>query len=749
MQQIIKTIIKRKLLLTILVLGILTQTCSLGAKEVKVVEVEVTGNEIFSKESILEVVETAIGKSFSKSILTKDIKEIYNLGMFNEVKIDLVEKEEGIKVTFIVEEKPTISEVKFLNNKEINEEKLKEEYILVEGDLYDEIKLKESIIKLENFYRKEGFYYIKIEPQINTIEPHLIKIALKIKEGTKTEIKKVNFIGNKSFSSWRLRWTISSKKGDYFIKEKISEDLEQITHFYNNNGYILCKANLGKVYYDNKKKGLVVNIHIAEGDSFTINEIELRGYTLFKEKELLEEIKTYKGKTYSLKKIREDQYRIMEKYSKEGYILVRVTPKPIIDKKEKKVSFSFEIAEGEKCYLEKITVSGNKITKDKVILREVLLRPGDIFNGHKVNTTHQKLYQLGFFEYVNMEVKPGSEKNKKLLNIEVKERKTGTISLGTTWSNRYGFGGSIGVSQTNLFGKAYQLNIKSEFGHKKTDYRIGFVNPWLRDTPTSLGLNIYNTRQTINEYTTTQKGGSISIGRPWKTFNKIYLDYKYEKVLFSNVNLSSAPSDIIEKEGIEEATSSFSTSFIRDTRDRIYHTTKGYRILYSNEFAGDFLGGDVDYYKSIVEGRIYLPLWWKFVLAIRSRFGTVKSITGDDKVRDDFRFYLGGADTIRGYRENSIFLVDNNKEHGGNSVFYTNIEYRFPIVNPLYFAFFLDMGNIWDEYKHFNLDKLKFGKGFSFRIDTPMGPIRLDYGYPMRDKDRKEPEFYFSIGTPF
>lgn len=740
---------KKGFILIILILSGISLTSFVKSEEVKVVEVEIIGNEIFSKESILEIVETTVGKPLSNKILTKDVKEIYNLGAFEEIKVNLIEQEEGVKVNFILEEKPIIAEVKFLNNIEINEEKLKEEYILIEGDFYDEIKLRESIEKLENFYRKEGFYYVKIEPQINIIEPHLVKIALKIREGAKTEIKKINFLGNKSFSSWYLRWIISSGKGDYFTEEKIREDLEQLTRFYNNKGYILCKTNLEEVYYDHKKKGLVINIHITEGDKFTVNEIKLRGNTLFTEKELLKEVKTCQGKIYSLKNLQEDQYKIMEKYSKEGYISVQVIPNPVVDKEQKKVSFDFEIIEGEKCYLEKVTVSGNKVTKDKVILREVLLKPGDIFNGHKVNMTRQKLYQLGFFEYVNMEVKAGSEKNKKLLHVAVKERKTGTISLGTTWSNQYGFGGNIEVNQTNLFGKAYKLNIKSELGHKRTDYRIGFINPWFRDTPTSLGLNVYNTKQTINEYTTTQKGGSISIGRFWKTFNEVYLDYKYEKVLFTEVDLVSAPSDIIEREGIEEATSSLSLNFIRDTRNKIYYPTKGYRIFYSNEFAGDFLGGNVDYYKSIIEGRIYIPLWWKFVLAARSRFGIVKSITGDNKVRDDFRFYLGGADTVRGYKENDIFLVNNNKEHGGSSVFYSNIEYRFPIVEPLYFALFLDMGNIWDKHRYFNLNKLKLGKGFSFRIDTPMGPVRLDYGYPIRDEDRKAPEFYFSIGTPF
>lgn len=749
MEGIIGIIMKRRFVLTILLLGIINLAFSGGAEELKVIEVEVTGNEILSKEAILEAVETTVEKPFSKRILTKDVKKIYSLGMFEEVKVDLIEEEEGVKVNFIVVEKPTIEAIEFLNNVEIKEEKLREEYTLIEGDLYDEVKLRESVDKLENFYRQEGFYYIKIEPEVNKIEPHLVKVILKINEGNKTEIKKINFIGNKAFSSWRLRWIISSGKGDYFIEEKIREDLEQITYFYNNKGYLLCQTNLGKVYYEDKKKGLVVNIHIVEGDVFTIDEIKLRGYTLFAEKELLEQIETRKGKPYSLKKIREDQYRIMEKYSKEGYICVQVFPKPIIDKKQKKVSFDFEIIEGEKCYLEKVTVSGNKITKDNVILREVLLKPGDVFNGHKVNMTRQKLYQLGFFEYVDMEIMPGKEKNKKLLNIKVKERKTGTITLGTTWSDKYGFGGNLEIGQTNLFGKAYKLNVKAEFGRKRTDYRIGFVNPWLRNTPTSLGIDIYDTRQVINEYTTKQKGVSISIGRPWKTFNRVYLDYKYERVLFTEVDPILAPSDIVEREGLEEATSSLSLSFIRDTRDKIYHTTKGYRILYSNELAGGSLGGDVDYYKSIIEGRMYIPLWWKFVLAIRSRFGIIKSITGDDKVRDDFRFYLGGADTVRGYREDSIFLIDNNKEHGGNSVFYTNIEYRFPIVDPLYFAFFLDMGNIWNEYRYFNLNNLKFGKGFSFRIDTPMGPIRLDYGYPMRDRDKKEPEFYFSIGAPF
>jgi outer membrane protein insertion porin family len=493
----------------------------------------------------------------------------------------------------------------------------------------------------------------------------------------------------------------------------------------------------------------VVNFKIEEGDIFTIKDIKIKGATLFKEEELKRVIQSSSGKIYSLKRIREDQYKIMEMYSKKGYIAVQIIPKPIIHKDLKMVSFEIEILEGEKCYLEKVTVSGNKVTEDKVILREVLLKPGDVFDGQKVSLTRQKLYQLGFFELVDMEIIPGSEKNKKLLNIKVKERKTGTITMGATWSNQYGFGATTEIAQNNLFGKGWKINFKGEFSKKRVDYRFGFINPWFYDTPTSLGVDIYNTTSKINLYKTTQKGGSISIGRPWKTFNKIYLDYRYERVLFSEVE-ENAPSDIKEREGVEETTSSFSLTFIRDTRDRIYHPSKGYRISFLNEFAGEILGGDVDYHKSILENRIYIPIFWKFVLAMRAKIGSIRSITGDEKVRDDFRFYLGGADSVRGYREEEIYLVDERGiEHGGNSFFLANIEYRFPLVKPLYFAFFFDMGNIWNRYNSIDLKNLKKGYGFYFLIETPMGPIRLDYGYPLDDKDKSEPEIYFSIGAPF
>ncbi|MFH1449848.1 MAG: outer membrane protein assembly factor BamA [bacterium] len=754
----------KKSILTILIMLLLSLAALLKAEELKVTEIGVKGNKILSQEAILAVVKTTVGDPLSKKLLTKDIKEIFNLNIFDEVKVDLLEEKEGIKINFIVVEKPTIKEIKFLGNKEITQEKLKENFTLIEGDLYDENKLKELIGRLENLYRSEGFYYVKISSQSKEVDSQLVNIDLKnkevdsqlvdidlkIEEGKKVKIKEINFVGNESFSSWRLKWIISTGKRDYFTKEKIEEDLNQILYFYNNKGYFLCQVELDKVYFDDKKKGLVVNIHINEGDIYLIDGLKFVGSTLFTEKEFLKEVKTGQGKKYSLKDFRGDQGKIMEMYSQKGYISVQIIPKPFIDKEQKKISFEIEIREGEKCFLEKVSVSGNEITKDKVILREVLLKPGEIFDGQKINLTQKKLYQLGFFEQVNMEVIPGDQKNKKILNIKVKERKTGTISLGTTWSSQYGLGGSLEVAQTNLFGNAWKLNVKSEFGKKRMDYRVGFVNPWFKDTPTSLGFNLFKTEQKINEYTTIQKGESISVGREWKSFNKIYLDYKYEKVLFKEVNKNLAPLDIIEKEGKEEATSSISVDLIRDTRDNIYHTTKGYRISYLNEMAGASLGGDVDYYKSVIEGRLYLPAFWKFVLAMRTRFGVIKSITGDDKVRDDFRFYLGGAETIRGYKENDISLIDENKkEHGGSSVFYANFEYRFPIVEPLYFALFLDMGNIWDKYGNFNLNNLKLGRGFSFRIDTPMGPIRLDYGYPMNDKEKKEPEFYFSIGTPF
>jgi outer membrane protein insertion porin family len=433
-----------------------------------------------------------------------------------------------------------------------------------------------------------------------------------------------------------------------------------------------------------------------------------------------------------------------------------VIPYPEFNTKKATVKINFKIKEGGKSYIEKIIISGNTKTKDKVILRELLFKEGDMFDGKKIKQSRQRLINLGFFEQVKFDILPGSDENKKILNIEVKEGKTGNLIFSIAYGNKPGLFGTIEFTKNNLFGEGYSTYVKSEFGKRLLNYEIGFTDPWFRNTPTSVGFDIWHTTEEEEEYTNKRRGGAIRIGRPIGVYNHIYFKYKYDRTCMSNIK-ADAPESIQEwkekwTEGRYVTTSSMAIRFVRNTKigdDVLFHPISGYQVELSNEFAGGFLGGDIDFYKPTFEGSLYIPCWWKFVLALHIKLGLVTNLAKHEEIPDYEKFRIGGPYSVRGYRDRSI----HPETGGGKSMFIGNVEYRFPIGEGLFGYLFADVGNSWEDASDItSFSDLKYGIGFGIKFKSPIGPIRLDYAWGLSDTPthrKGDPEAHISFGSYF
>lgn len=705
----------------------------------------------YPEEEILKMIKVRTGDEISLKIIREDVKSLYAIDIFNDIKVDL--SQDGV-LTYIFKEKPKLSHLEITGFKEVKEEEIKGKILLKEEGYFDEAKLRLSLDALKALYLEKGYRLATFDSEV---EPDTVgvKVQIIVNEGKKVKIKNVNFVGNEAISSWKLRWTIQTGRGDVYDESVLDQDLDKLRALYSNEGYLLAEVSPPEVAYDkeSKKPRLMITITISEGPQFKIGQIKVGETSLIKEGAIYEAIESKPGQIASMEKIYLDQNKIYNLYSKEGYVFTKITPSFDLDKENKKVGITFNIREGEKTYIENILIAGNVKTKERVIVRELLIKPGEIFNGEKVRQSRQKLFQLGYFDKVDIDLSQGSQENKKVLKIEVGERRTGTASLGMGYSSQDGLLGTASISENNLFGRGYKVQANLEFGKKKSLYELSFTNPYLYNKPISMSLNLYNTKKDRDEYTDERRGGSIFFGRPLGVFNRISLGYKYEDTEISDVD-EKAAQEIKDLADGPNSTRSLIAKFIRDTRDNIISPKSGYKISLSQELAGGkVLGGNIDFYKPSLDTSLYLPTFWKFVLVLHTEIGVVDNPLSTEPIPDYEKFYLGGQSSIRGYQYRQIHPVTyengEEKSKGGGTEFVGNIEYKFPLVDPLEAAFFFDVGNTWNGSYTFDFSKLYYSAGLGITFETPMGPIRIDYGFPLWDKDKKNGEFHFSIGGAF
>ena len=540
--------------------------------------------------------------------------------------------------------------------------------------------------------------------------------------------------GNENISMDLIISQISSNLGDVFSKENIEKDMKAV--------YDLGYFKDVKIKLESFRDGYKVVFTVVE--NLPIEEISIEGNTMVSEEEMREVMVLQEGQIFSQKILKNDLDRISQLYKDRGYLLISI----------KEVNFDEEgklwinISEGR---LEKIVIEGNDKTKEKVITREMNIEPGDLFNFEKVKKSLQKIYNLGYFEDVSMKLEPGAEEDSIVLVVKVIEKNTGKFGIGAGYNSEEGLMGFASIEEMNLFGGGQKVEAKLELGGRTT-YKLSFLEPWLGDTPTSFGFEVYDTIKhkedkeeevILAKYDEERLGGRLIFGRKISDSVKLGLELKSERVTHDLIS-GTLPEDT--DEGL---TNSLVPTFSYDTRDNVFEPTSGWYHSFSLEKAGGFLGGDYDFTKYNLTLRAYIST--KFIKDVVD-IGSIKKITdnlskgvlalramggmADTDLPSFAMFQVGGMNTIRGY---------DFGEFSGDKSLVFNVEYRFPLAENFQAVLFADWGQAWEIEQSINLEDLKFGRGVGIRFDTPLGPIRLDYGI----NEEGEGKTYFSIGHTF
>ena len=727
--------------------------------KVRVSHLDVKGNRRIEKDAILGVMQTREGEIANPARLREDLKAIFKMGYFTDVKLDISDTPEGKVLTVLVKEKPAIKEIVIKGNHQVKRDKITEVMEIKLFSVASESAIKESINKIQNLYREKGFYEARVDYELVPVTPTEVNLVLHVDEGGKKTIKEINFAGNKSFKPKELRGVMEIKEKSFFFpvnwltgsgkldKDKLERDVEKLASFYYNHGYI--KAKVGDPKIDVKGKYIYITIPIQEGPQYHVGTVNFQGDLLEDKKKLLQKIGIPKAKVYNREMLQTDLTTLSDLYADKGYANADINPLIKEDDQALKVDVTFDIHQGNKVYLERIEIAGNVRTRDKVIRRELRIYEGDLFSATNLKESIKNLRRLEYFEDVNFSTSPGSSPNHMNLKVTVKERPTGTFGVGAGYSTQDRIVGMVQISQNNLFGRGEQVKVEGMIGSISNRFRASFTEPYLFDRPLSLGIDAFNWERLYTEYTRKSTGGDLRLSHPlmWQ-YTRLFWMYRYEYVSLSD--LGPNPDPLISAAAKIHSTSATSLTFRRDSRDSLFSPTKGSDNSISVEMAG--LGGATAFLRYVAESGWYFPLRWGCVGLLHARVGYMGALPwGDLPIYE--KFYLGGIDSIRGFKYADISPRDPafaNERVGGDRFIQLNSEYRFPLLTKLGVmgTIFFDAGNVYGpgEVQPF----LRPTTGFGLRWFSPMGPLRVEWGYNLTRKSFERSNVWeFTMGSSF
>lgn len=752
--------------LLILIINLIFVTSVFGENEL-IKQIIVEGTRIIEKNAVLNKLDTKINEILNEEKISEDIKRIYKMGFFSDVYVEKEYYEDGIRLKFVVKEKPYIREIKFKGNKEFSEDDLRAQISTKRFSFMDEKKLKEDIEKIKKQYMEKGFYFIEAKYTIDSYKDRLgdVIITFDINEGKKVRIDKIVFKGLTKFSprkiksvmetkeEWMLSWITGS--GTY-KEEEIKNDYERIKEFYNNEGYLEAKVISHKVELNKKKNGLIVEIEIYEGERYTVADVAVDGDAKQYQTELLPKLKLKKNEVYKVSAIRDDISFLNEFMGNKGYAYANTEPLFDVDEKNHYVKITYYVTKGKLVYINRIVIEGNTKTRDNVIRRELNVSEGELYNATNIKKSRIKLNRLGYFEDLNfipqrIDYEKPEKENEDLTDIliRVKERPTGFLTFGVGYSSVDQFMGSLQISQNNLLGTGQKLSGKLQIGSKTQEYDISFLEPWLFGKPISGGVDVFKISREYTDYTKKSTGFGLRSGYRINDDWSVSGGYRFENAKVTDVK--NTASQIIKDQIGTRITSAIYGNLIRDTRNDAFYPTDGSSFTFYLEFAGGPLGGDNEYVKSVIDYAKFFLLPWQHTISIHGQYGVVESY-GGKKVPIYERFFLGGMYTLRGFESRSIAPKDplTGDVLGGNRELFGNIEYIFPLIKEagVRGVLFFDAGNAYNS--NILPPELRYSVGAGIRWYSPMGPLRLEWGKNLNPKaDEKSSKWEFSIGTIF
>lgn len=725
-------------------------------------EIIVKGNQRIEAATITSYLAIGPGDRYDRARINRSLKALFATGLFADVSFRL----QGSALVVQVVENPIINRLAFEGNRRIKDETLQAEVQLRPRVVYTRTRVQNDVQRIIQIYRRSGRFAATVEPKVIQLEQNRVDLVFEIREGPLTHIRKINFVGNKRYSDSKLARAIASTEyhwytffvdTDTYDPDRLTFDREMLRRYYLKNGYADMRVVSAVAELTRDRKDFFITFTIDEGEQYTFGKIDIdaRIKKLDPEK-LRDKILTEEGETYNAEYVEKSIEAMTFEVGRLGYAFVDIRPRVKRDRKKHIIDITYEINEGPRVYVERINITGNVRTLDKVIRREFRLAEGDAFNAAKLRRSRQRIRALGFFDTVDITQEKGSAPDRTVINVNVQEHSTGELSFGAGFSTTESLLGNVSVRERNLLGKGQDLRLSLSVSGRRQEIDMGFTEPYFLDREIAAGFDVFRTKtdyQSESRFDQGVTGFRLRAGFPLTELLKADVNYTLRSDSIENVP-SDASIFVKAAEG-DNLTSSTGYQLTYDKRDDAIDPTDGYVARFKQDLAG--FGGDVHYLKSQFTYNYYYPVSDNVVLSMLFRTGYVVGLGEDVRLND--RFFIGGA-SFRGFAVRGIGPRDTSTSDalGGNFYYVAGPELSFPLGLPEEYGIlgrvFSEVGSLTvSDDKGSNVSdtaaiRASAGVGLSWR--SPFGPIRVDFALPILKEDGDKTEsFRFSFGTRF
>lgn len=713
------------------------------------------------------------GGTLDDAMIDRDIRALYRTGLFEFIEVKRESLGNGVfNLVFEVTPKFRVMAVRYQGNSNVKDRRLEKEIKSRPNGALDERQIKEDSEKIREYYQKEGYNQVMVN---YTIERDRATgfgtVTFNIREGNRSRIDAIRFVGNDHVKARKLRkemetrkwWFLSWLTGKGRFKDDVfEEDLDKLRDFYREEGYLdveILPENISFTYPN--PKDLVITIKINEGRQYRIGDVQVTGSKIYPGNLLKRVLRQRTGMVYSPEKLDKDVERLEDFYGTSGYLdtRVRMLRKPNVNTGD--IDLEYEVMESEKFNVESIVIEGNTKTKSIVILRELVLGPGDVYDTVREKISKLRLENTRFFDDVQLSPQETNIPGRRNMRIAVREARTGNLTFGAGFSSLERATVFAELSQGNfdLFnrrsffqGDGQKFRLRLQLGSLSSEALLYFEEPWLFERQLAAGFTVYRTSSEYNSsyYTQVSTGGEVFLRKRLFELVDGRLSYTYEVVEISDV--TDLASGLVTTG--QQSISRVGLQILRDTRDKIIGTTTGNRVEFNIDVAGGAFGGDVNYYKLEFRGAQFYPVFelQNQVVSVIARAGVIDNFGDSAAVPYYYRYFLGGPYTLRGFEYNDVGPRDNlNFILGGKSYGMLSLEYSMDVVDPIRVAAFYDAGFVNTDAYDFNPADLHDNVGFGIQLFVAGAPLRLDYAIPLTTNPGadKGGQFNFSFGTRF
>ncbi len=759
--------------------------------------IEVIGIRRADAEAIRGQLVSKVGRAFDPSHLRADIHTVWNLRLFSDVRVATADLPSGGRVvTFEVTERPTIRKVLVAGNHEIKLDKIDDVLDLKRDSIADHAAIRKNREAIAQLYQAQGFLLSAVDSELVPVGEGEIDVRFTVDEHAKVRVRDIELSGNHAVSSDDLRSAMGTRKpgalsflngSGTYSRELLERDVSVLTGLYLDRGYATVKINPPAERLSKDKKFMHVAISIDEGPQFAFGKVDIKGDLLATDHLAL--IKSRTGAVFSRTRVEQDRKALEVYYQDHGYANVNVVPKLRLELKDHTVPIGFEIVRGKRVYVERIHIRGNSKTRDKVIRRELKLAEGELFSGSRIEKSRRQIAALGYFENVTVSTAPGSSDEFVDLNVEVSERRTGQLQVGAGFSSLESFIVQGQVAQENFLGRGHSLAAQLQISSLRRIFSLRFMEPHFLDTQWLFSTELYNQSRGYGEFSRNSTGGALTWGRRLSDRASASITYRLENVDISSgsggiANLGARSTSLPTTNTANLFRGGFNSS-IRgslgwDSRDNRLLPTNGWNTSIYAEYAGRMTASENDFVRWGGFARHYQRLGDSpFVLRLNGELGVTTSLDGKGVPLSE-RYLLGGIYDIRGYQARSIgpqLFAQRPGEVGqslaplpigGNAQIIGNAEIEFPISKRMGLSgvAFFDIGNAFNLENRFcngstttvdactpvsgMLGNMRKSIGLGLRWQSPIGPLRLEWGLPLDLKPGEKPSgLDFTIGTSF